>query len=346
VTSPVLVSTDAANQYVNGVCTDTAGNQARITAGPISVDRTAPGMSLFNLPPANNAGWYNSNVTITWQCNDAVAGTSLVSRTVSTEGANQLVSAVCTDPAGNSTSASVTVSIDKTAPVLTGGATTPAPASGWYTVPVSVAFSCTDGISGVAPGFPTGNATLSSDTNGMLVAGQCRDQAGNTAVLNVGPIRIDRTAPVPQVQSASGVNAAGWAQGPVTVTWACSDSGSGPVSPVISHLVSATGTDTVTCTDVAGNTASATSPLIRIDSTPPNVNMISPVNGFSYHLNGTVFATYLCSDAVSGISGCVGDVPSGTRLSTSALGTFTFTVTATDLAGNQTVVTRTYQVVP
>jgi hypothetical protein len=265
---------------------------------------------------------------------------------VSTEGANQLVTAACTDPAGNSSSASVTVSLDKTPPVLTGGATTPAPASGWYRAPVSVVFSCSDSISGVAGGFPTGNTSLTADTNGSLVAGQCRDQAGNTVGLNVGPIRIDRVAPVLQFLGAPGLNTAGWAQGPVTVTWGCSDGGSGPSAPVITHVVSSNGTDSATCTDLAGNSASATSPLIRIDSTPPNVNMISPVNGFTYHVNGTVFATYLCSDAGSGIASCVGDIPSGMRLNTSTAGTFTFTVTAMDQAGNPTVVTRTYQIVP
>ena len=45
-TQPVTVSNEGSGQFVNGVCTDIAGNQARITAGPINIDRTAPTMRL------------------------------------------------------------------------------------------------------------------------------------------------------------------------------------------------------------------------------------------------------------------------------------------------------------
>jgi hypothetical protein len=325
------------------VCTDIAGNQTRLTAGPISVDRTAPVMSLLNRPPANGAGWYNTDVTITWLCNDAVAGSSTVSRTVTTEGASQPVSATCTDLAGNTTSASTTVSIDKTPPVLTGGPTAPAPASGWYRGAIAVTFQCTDALSGVGIGNPSGNTNITGDTPGTNVNGQCRDQAGNTATLAVGPIRIDSIAPVPQLIGTAGLNANGWANGPVVVTWACSDNGSGAVAPTIVHTVSTNGTDQVTCTDVAGNSANATSPQIRIDTVPPNINILSPLNNFTYQLNGFVTATYLCSDS-SGTPACVGNVPSGSRVDTSSPGDFTFTVTATDVAGNQTVVSRTYHV--
>jgi len=38
-----------------------------------------------------------------------------------------------------------------------------------------------------------------------------------------------------------------------------------PQAPTVTHTVSVTGTDSVTCTDVAGNTGTATSPQIRID---------------------------------------------------------------------------------
>ena len=92
-TPPAQLLNDGANQYVNGSCTDSAGNQAPVTAGHISVDRTPPTIALLNRPPANAAGWYNADVTITWQCNDNIAGLSTVTRTVSAEGANQAVMA-------------------------------------------------------------------------------------------------------------------------------------------------------------------------------------------------------------------------------------------------------------
>ena len=179
---------------------------------------------------------------------------------------------------------------------------------------MSVSFNCTDALSGVASGFPTGNTTLNTDTTGTLISGQCRDQAGNTASLAIGPMRIDTTRPVPQFISASPVNPSGWSNGPVTVTWACSDGGSGPQTPTVTHTVSASGTDSVTCTDVAGNTGTATSPQIRIDTIAPSINLMSPLNNFTYPQNSSVFASYLCSDSGgSGVpgDGCVGAVPHG-----------------------------------
>jgi Putative Ig domain len=338
VTPPVTVTAEGANQFVNGVCTDNGGRQAQLSAGPINVDRTAPAMTLQSRTPANGAGWNNSNVTVTWLCNDALSGASIVSRTVTTEGANQSVSATCSDAAGNSTSASTTVSIDKTLPVLTGAPTPSVPASGWYRGPVSVAFTCTDALSGVAAGNPTGNTTLNTDTNGTLVPGQCRDVAGNLASVNVGPIRIDTIPPVPHFLGAGALN-----NGLVPVNWSCTDSGSGPVAASITHNVVPGATDTATCTDVAGNSASATSPPVQANSTPPNVNLLSPVDGFTYQRNSVVFATYLCSDD-EGVASCTGTIPAGARIDTSTPGTFTFTVVAIDISGNQTTVTRTYYV--
>jgi hypothetical protein len=57
-----------------------------------------------------------------------------------------------------------------------------------------------------------------------------------------------------------------------------------------------------------------------------------------------VDASYVCTDDGSGIDTCEGTVPTGTPIDTSALGTFEFQVTATDLAGNVTTTTFTYAV--
>ena len=64
-----------------------------------------------------------------------------------------------------------------------------------------------------------------------------------------------------------------------------------------------------------------------------------------------VTVTYSCADPRdegqgSGLKDCVGDVPSGGQLDTSTPGEKTFTVTATDNAGNTTAFTRRYVVLP
>lgn len=346
-TPPVTVSAAGANQSVSGRCTDVAGNSSQISAGPIDIETSAPTISLQSIPPSTY-GWYDAPVTITWLCTDTADGTSTtLSKTVSTEGANQVAIVTCTNRAGVSVSASQTVNIDLTPPVIHGAASPAPPASGWYTSPVSVTFTCTDALSGVAPGNPTGATTLSADTNGSVVNGACRDVAGNVANAGIGPIRIDRTPPGIQFQSVSPVDSAGWANGPVTVTWSCTDSGSGPVSATVTRQVSGPGTNlsaTGTCTDVAGNSASNTHSGIQIDTTPPLVRFVSPVDGFTYPLGSQAVASFSCSDNQSGIASCSGTAPNGTVLQLNTPGTQTFTVTAIDAAGNQTVVTHTFTV--
>ena len=58
-------------------------------------------------------------------------------------------------------------------------------------------------------------------------------------------------------------------------------------------------------------------------------------------------ASYACSDEAggSGIASCAGPVNSGTALDTASLGLKTFTVTATDNAGNTTSASRSYSVI-
>ena len=345
----VTVNSEGANQTVSDTCTDLAGNQASGSFSGIDIDKTPPRISSLSLPPANAYGWYNTDVTTTWTCSDALSGPRQAngSSTVSSEGANQVVTATCTDQAGNTaSSAGGTVSIDKTPPGITAQVSPPAPANGWYHGAVTVAFNCTDSLSGVAPGYPRGDTTLIGDTPGTVVGGTCRDQAGNSASATAGPIRIDNTPPVLQLQSISPATAAvGWSNGPVTVTWTCTDAVSGPVTPIVTRTLTASGSATATCSDNAGNSASATQTGIRIDTVPPSVTIVSPVNGSTYHQGAHVIANFSCQDADSGIAFCTGTVASGQPLPLDTLGPHSFTVTAVDKAGNQTVVTRTYTVV-
>jgi Putative Ig domain len=347
VSPSVTVSNEGANQFVAGTCTDQAGGRATVNAGPINVDRTPPQVVPLNRPPANANGWYNTDVTITWSCVDQLSGPrqASVARTVSADGANQLVTGTCTDQAGNTASANTTVNVDKSPPAITAQVSPAAPANGWYHGPVSVAFNCTDSVSGVAAGYPQGNTTVSADTAGAQVTGTCRDLAGNSATAATAAIRIDNTPPVLQLASISPVNAAGWSNGPVTVTWNCTDAVSGPVTPLVTRTVTASGSATATCSDNAGNSASATQTGIRIDTAPPFISLISPINGFTYQQGTQAIANFSCLDALSGIATCTGTIPSGQPLPLDTPGTFSFTVTAVDLAGNQTQVTRSYTVV-
>jgi hypothetical protein len=347
-TSASTVSVQGAGQFVAGQCTDTAGNSSQINAGPINIETGLPTITLLSIPNPT-AGWYRSSVPISWLCTDPLAGQTTISRTVSTEGANQTVTVNCTNLAGASVSASQTVSVDLTPPVIN-GSVSPAPgSSGWNTSPVSVTFTCQDALSGVAPGYPQGNTTITADTNGSTISGTCRDVAGNTSSANLGPVMIDRTAPTIQLQSISPVNADGWSNSAVTVTWVCIDSGSGPVSPTVSTVVTGDGSNrsgSGTCHDVAGNSASATQSGIKIDTVAPQVSFTSPQNGANYALGQQVVVSFNCFDTSgSGVASCSGSGGANTEVIVmNTPGPGSFTVTGVDRAGNTTVVTHNYTV--
>jgi hypothetical protein len=82
------------------------------------------------------------------------------------------------------------------------------------------------------------------------------------------------------------------------------------------------------------------------DTTKPTITLTTPAYGATYSLNQAVNANYSCEDEAggSGLKSCQGTVANGSAIDTASTGTKTFTVTATDNAGNQNTTTRTYVV--
>ena len=156
----------------------------------------------------------------------------------------------------------LSVRIDKTPPSVT-GAVTPAPnANGWIrTTPATVAFACSDGLSGIAAGPPP-PAVLAGEGTGLSVSAACTDAAGNVGSLTVANINIDVTPPsiVPPPDQVTVETIPGGA--PVSYPApTVSDSRSGLASSSClpaSGSIFAVGTTTVTCSaaDLAGNTSS------------------------------------------------------------------------------------------
>jgi probable HAF family extracellular repeat protein len=81
------------------------------------------------------------------------------------------------------------------------------------------------------------------------------------------------------------------------------------------------------------------------DTTPPTITITSPAANATYQLNASVGASYACVDSGSGVASCQGTVANGSPINTSSTGTKSFTVTATDNAGNPATLTVTYTVV-
>ena len=81
------------------------------------------------------------------------------------------------------------------------------------------------------------------------------------------------------------------------------------------------------------------------DLTPPTVTITTPADGAVYTVGQVVLADYDCTDEAggSGLATCAGPVANGDPID-SSLGTHTFTVNATDVAGNPGGASSTYLV--
>jgi hypothetical protein len=81
------------------------------------------------------------------------------------------------------------------------------------------------------------------------------------------------------------------------------------------------------------------------DSVAPTINIASPADGQSFTVGQPVNASYACTDDPGPVTECAGPVASGSALNTSQAGSFQFTVTARDQAGNMSTKTHNYTVV-
>jgi hypothetical protein len=219
------------------------------------------------------------------------------------------------------------------------------PQNGWYRGAVSVSWSVSDPGSGITSQTGCGASTITAE--GQTTVGPCSAVNGKgLSASNSVTIRIDWTPPSINSSRTPAPNAAGWNNTDVTVTFACSDALSGvAVPPLTPQVVSTEGVGqarTGTCSDAAGNSNSATVSPINIDKTKPIVKSITvPAEGKSYLLNANVASSFACEDTLSGMASCTGPALVPTR----TLGENTFTVTATDKAGNTATRMVTYSVV-
>src|SRR4029453_65559 len=189
-----------------------------------------------------------------------------------------------------------------------------------------------DATSGIAS-CPNTSTYSTGDSANAALSATCTDQAGNSASASF-LLKYDSPPPVFPPSPAGAPNANGWYRNPVTVTWNGSDATSGiascPSSATYSGPDSGAAAPGATCTDRAGNSASASFAL-KYDSTPPVAGSASParspdVNGWYNH---QVAINWTGSDATSGPVTCTSlayNGPDG--------GNIAPTGTCTDQAGN------------
>jgi hypothetical protein len=184
-------------------------------------------------------------------------------------------------------------------------------------------------------------------------AGLPRDSGGYTIALT-GTRSCDETPPVIDLRSP--VDGAEVPRGAdVTVDFSCSDAGGSELAFCEGSVADGTKLDTsvlgphtvtVTARDGAGNETKASATIQVVDATPPIVALHTPEEGASYAVGQEVLADYTCSDEPggSGLASCVGEVPDGAAVDTTTPGGKSFTVTATDAAGNTSSTTVAYEV--
>jgi Bacterial Ig-like domain (group 3) len=187
-------------------------------------------------------------------------------------------------------------------------------------------------------------------------AGRASGPPGGYRIVITGTTACDSTPPTVDLRSpADGARVARGAH--VVVDYSCVDEEGG------SGLASCVGTTadgdeldtsklgdvevTVTARDNAGNQSVVTHTVTVVDETDPVATIASPEDGAVYARGESVTADYSCADDVggSGIESCVGDVANGGDVDTSTLGAHSFTVQATDRAGNTGSKTVNYTVV-
>ena len=233
------------------------------------VDPSPPVISYsLNPDPADGSnGWYKGNVTLAWtvtepQSPNSLQMTGCVDENITADQAATTYTCSATSAGGSAVEQSVTIRRDGTAPTISSNLSSVGTknTAGWYNEPVTVGFTCLDGLSGVATCTA---ASVLQEGADQSVTGTATDDAGNSASTTVSDIDIDLTDPT--APTFNGGPAAGsssyYGSVPAAPTSCSSSDGlSGLKSCEVSGYSTAVGTHTMTATatDNAGNTSTAT----------------------------------------------------------------------------------------
>ena len=335
-----LVTHDTDGTDVTCTAASAGGTASRTVT--VKRDATPPAIHESQSPAANGAGWNLSDVTASFTCSDGGSGVATCPTPVTFgEGAHQGGTVAASDAAGNSASLSFDgIDVDETAPQLVGIATSAPNAAGWYRGDVTIHWTCSDGLSGLAGSCPADDA-LTSEGQGLTVGESVSDRAGNTTAATSDRVRIDRTPPTTAITAPSG-----WTNSGVTVTLAATDGLSG-VAATYSSLDGgpAQSGDTVQITsngvhglaywsvDKAGNVEAQRTVTVMIDEIAPTVTYTGNLG--TYGLLDPVTITCAAADDVggSGLASSTCTNASGPGWSFGA-GSHTLSASATDNVGN------------
>ena len=182
--------------------------------------------------------------------------------------------------------------------------------------------------------------------SGVDYSVQVVDAAGNVAVASGKSTGF--VAPSPQtpadvsVGSVQSPGASGWFKAPVTlhithpgsaIQYQLNGSGLQPYDPAAPPTLSASGVYTV---DAVADDGAAGEGTFQVDLDAPTIT--SAAASLAFAQNGFVGTPFGCADALSGVASCQLTKP----IAVNKPGKFTFTVQATDVAGNTATLTVPY----
>ena len=168
---------------------------------------------------ADADGWYNHPVAVAFSGSDATSGIASCDRPSygGPDGTSIQVAGTCRDVAGNTSAATtVTLKYDATPPTAAASPERPPDGKGWYRRPVTIRFTGTDAVAGVAACTPAVRYA-GPDRPDVAVAGSCRDGAGNVSAEQRLTIAYDATPPRlrgVKARVARGVARVGWEKPP------------------------------------------------------------------------------------------------------------------------------------
>ena len=216
---------------------------------------------------------------------------------------------------------------DTTAPTLTWGNLTPAAnAAGWNNTAVDFAFTTADDLSGVQSSVPDSPLHFTSEGANQTQQVTVTDNAGNSATFTSPAVNIDLTKPLTSA-TLPGINQQQeWFTGPVSVTLNASDNLSGvagtfyridggPTQTYSSVFsISSDGVHNLDfwSVDVAGNTETQQTRIVKIDSTAPVTQAsVSGTAGTNNWYRSAVQVSLSASDNVSDVQNTSYRIDSG-----------------------------------
>lgn len=349
---------------------DAAGHTATDTVVINVTDTAQPLVNAIYDGTRGENSWFVSNVSFNLAATDSCSGikeihylldnvesvvTGTAAAFIITGDGSHTVTYWAVDNAGNvgvPPAVPSLVKISTVAPAVSaavvGGAPVNTATDVYYTSCLNVTFQTQAGVAGGITEYSLDNGTtwlhytgafpLCASTN---VTYRSTNEAG-LKTFGAITVNIDMTPPVISALVSPEANLDGWHKGAVTVNYTCSDSGSGITScsaPITVNGNLAGEVITGEAVDMAGNRATA-SVTVKIDKTAPVITITGVTNGATYNLGLVPEAAFSAYDALSGIA--MNNVITTGTPDASGCGTFTYTATATDKAGNTASAAVTY----